>query len=96
MNDIIYLIIDFVLGMLLGSLYLLGLWETVRRLPESRHPVLWMIISIILRLSLVLGGFFYFISNKQLESFAALFVGFLLIRAIAVRYVLTRRRPANY
>jgi F1F0 ATPase subunit 2 len=78
------LCIPFVLGSLIGWVYFSGLWETVRRLPESKNPHGLMILSFAARTLFALGGFFI-LMDGQWERMAASVAGFLIIKTILVR-----------
>jgi F1F0 ATPase subunit 2 len=48
-------------GMILGTIFFWGLWWTVRRGLASRRPALWFLGSVIVRMSIVMGGFLLFV-----------------------------------
>jgi F1F0 ATPase subunit 2 len=79
-----------VLGGILGAVYFLSLWRTVRRLPVSDHPARLMIVGFLLRMALALTGF-YLIMAGDWRRAAAAAVGFLAAR-YAVAWSL---RPAS-
>jgi F1F0 ATPase subunit 2 len=64
MNDIVYMILAFFGGLLLGTLFFGGLWFTVRKLVVSKIPALWFLGSFILRVSITLIGFYYIFSGS--------------------------------
>ncbi len=43
-------------GITLGLIFFGGLWWTVRKGVHSRQPALWFLGSLLLRMSIVLGG----------------------------------------
>lgn len=43
-------------GAVLALVWLAGLWATVRRLPDAAHPVRLVVLSLIVRLVVVVGG----------------------------------------
>jgi len=49
------LIALFLVGFALGGLYFCGLWLTLRRLPYWQHPFLGMGLSLLTRLTVLLG-----------------------------------------
>lgn len=55
MMGLINLTILFLVGFFLGGLYFWGLWMTLRRLPHWRHPFLGMGLSLLTRLTVLLG-----------------------------------------
>lgn len=78
------LIPAFAWGMVLGALFLAGLWVTVRRLEHSARPGLLMVASYVARMLIVLFGF-YLLSNGDWRNLVAALAGFTLIRILAVR-----------
>jgi F1F0 ATPase subunit 2 len=60
MIEALLLIWAWIAGMLLGTIFFGGLWWTVRRGLASRRPAVWFLGSIIVRLSIVMGGFLLF------------------------------------
>jgi F1F0 ATPase subunit 2 len=78
------LLVPFVLGGLIGWVYFFGLWETVRRLPESKSPHGLMILSFAARTLFALGGF-YILADGQWERTAASVSGFFIVKLLLVR-----------
>ncbi len=73
-------------GLALGAIYLGGLWLTVRSLPTMRQPAFWFLASFVLRVSIVLAGF-YVIMQGRWERLIACMVGFLFARTILIRHL---------
>jgi F1F0 ATPase subunit 2 len=71
-------------GVLLGTFYFGGLWFTVRRLPDTRHPALLTMVSFLGRMFITLAGF-YFIMGSRVENLLACLVGFLLARQLLIK-----------
>jgi len=71
----------FTAGLILGAAYFIALWQTVRRLPSAASPVRLMLGSLVLRLAL-LAGAFYFIMGGHWERLALALVGFVVMRKI--------------
>ncbi|QVL34078.1 ATP synthase subunit I [Telmatocola sphagniphila] len=71
-------------GLLLGIVFLGGLWWTVQKGLVSNNPALWFLGSFLLRAALVLVGF-YFVSQGPWESLSACLLGFLCARIFVVR-----------
>lgn len=84
MNSISILILVFIAGAALGYGYFAGLWWTVRRMSNSEHPVQWMVGSAIIRLSVVLIGFWSLMAGRW-ENLLAAILGFLVARTVMVR-----------
>ncbi|MGD2075033.1 MAG: ATP synthase subunit I [Gammaproteobacteria bacterium] len=84
MNDWAALLIPFLLGMLLGALYLAGLWITVRRLPRVRRPARWLLASTALRIGLLLAGFWYLLGDGHWPRLLAALAGFVTLRTLTL------------
>lgn len=80
----VWFIVAFAVGAALGTLYFGGLWITVRRLASSPQPAFLMFVSYLLRVGVVLTGF-YLVMDGRWEPLAASMVGFLLARSLVVR-----------
>jgi len=78
------------LGAGLGGLYFGGLWLTVQKLPDTPHPGRWWLASLMLRLMLLLAGFYSLLSwqsDPVMRSvmIAAALVGLLLVRTVLIQ-----------
>ncbi len=78
-----------VAGLALGLFFFGGLRLTVARLPRSRRPALLLAVSALLRLSLVLAGFFFVLQGDWRNAVAAL-GGF-----VAARFLMLRRAASH-
>ncbi|MGB5217925.1 MAG: ATP synthase subunit I [Smithella sp.] len=76
------LLVAFVAGLALGTIYFTALWRTVRQLPSAKSPASLMIASFILRMAVVLAGFYLIIGGGHWERLAAAMMGFIIIRKI--------------
>lgn len=76
-------------GIVLGMFYFGGLWLTVRRLHTSNRPMLLLLTSSAIRMSLALTGFYLVMDGEWMRLLACL-VGFFL-----ARLVLTFRMPST-
>jgi len=74
----------FVAGVALGVFYFTGLWQTVKKMPSSEHPLRLIIGSFTLRMIIVLTAF-YFIMGSQWERLAAALTGFVLMKIILTK-----------
>lgn len=81
---IVELLTSFIVGTAIGGVYFVGLWETIRRLPDVEKPVRRIALSYALRMTLALSGF-YFVMQGEWERLAAAMVGFLLMRELLLR-----------
>jgi F1F0 ATPase subunit 2 len=75
-------------GILFGIIYFGGLWLTIQKMSQVDRPVVLLIASFIVRLGLVLVGF-YLVSNGRLELLAVSLVTFFLTRF----FFISRIRP---
>ena len=73
-------------GILLGIIYFGGLWLTIQRMSQVSRPILLLTGSFILRLGMVLVGF-YLVSNGRLEFLAVCLVTFLLTRFYFIKKI---------
>jgi len=71
-------------GIALGCFYFMGLWWTLKRLPSARRPVLLNTMSFLLRLVVVLTGF-YLILGAGWQMLAVSMLGFIAVRILLVR-----------
>ena len=90
MNEFFQLTLALVAGGGLGGIFFGGLWYTVRLGLRARQPAVWFLLSMLARMSLVLGGF-YLVGHSDWRRLAACLVGFVIARIIVVR----QTRPVN-
>ncbi|SEK56520.1 ATP synthase subunit I [Nitrosovibrio tenuis] len=74
-------------GVLLGAMFFIGLWWTVRRGLSSRRPGSWFICSMVLRMSLAVSGFHFLLTlpGSGWKTLAAGLLGFIIARLAATR-----------
>ncbi len=77
----------FVTGVILGLIYFLGLWVTVRKLAQRQHTGLWMMTSLMLRLGFVLTGFYFLMGTAGWQGLLAALPGFSLMRLMLTRWL---------
>ncbi len=92
MNEITLLLLAAFAGLVLGAVFFGGLWWTVQQGIVSNYPALWFCGSFIVRVTVVLAGF-YFIGGGHWQRLLSCLVGFFLARMIVVR--LTRPLVEN-
>lgn len=85
MNEMLSLAPALVSGILLGAIFFGGLWWTVRKGFSSQRPALWFFGSLLLRMSIVLAGF-YFVSGGHWERLLVCLLGFVTARLIVTRF----------
>lgn len=84
MSEVMISILSIVAGAVLGVIFFVGLWWTVRRAMTSRQPGLLVLGSMLGRTGLVMVGF-YFVSGGQWQRLALCLAGFIVARIILVR-----------
>jgi len=84
MNEIVYMILALIAGLALGLLFFGGLWVTVKKAVASKIPAIWFFISLLVRLSITLIGFYY-ISLGSWQRLIVGVVGFIMARFIVLR-----------
>ena len=92
MSDALTLVLAWLAGGVLGAIFFGGLWWTVRRGMSSEQPARWFLGSLLLRIAVVLTGF-YFTAGGHWERFLVCGLGFALARPVVTW--LTRPRGAK-
>ena len=72
-------------GLLLGVGFFGGLWWTVQKGLTAKNPALWFFGSTLLRVSLVLGGF-YLIARDDWRALLVGLLGFVIARMAVTRF----------
>lgn len=85
MNEIPYLLLSSLGGLLLGGLFFGGLWYTVRKAVTAKIPALWIFCSFILLIAITLVGF-YFIGHGDWKKLVACLVGFVIARFVVILF----------
>ncbi|RRQ21008.1 ATP synthase subunit I [Thiohalobacter thiocyanaticus] len=85
MSELLQLIFAFAAGILLGLVFFWGLWLTIAGLPRAPRPGLRLLGSLLLRLGLVLAGFYFIARNGDWQPVLAAALGFTLPRLLLVR-----------
>ena len=93
MNETLTLALAWVAGAVLGAVFFGGLWWTLRKGVASQQPALWFFCSLMLRMSIVLPGF-YFIGRGHWQRLLLCLLGFITAR-LAVTW-LTRPSVGNH
>jgi F1F0 ATPase subunit 2 len=83
MNAAVTLLLAFALGVILGVMFFGGLWWTVARGTGSRYAAPWFLLSLLLRSSGAMLGF-YLVGRGSWEKLAACLAGFVIARLIVV------------
>ncbi len=77
----LYLILSVLVGILLGLFYFGGLWLTVQKITAITYPYLLVLLSFIIRVAVVLVGFFLLLRADWRYLLAAL-AGFIVARTL--------------
>jgi len=88
MNEILYRILVFIAGLVLGTLFFGGLWLTVKKTVASKTPALWVFGSFIFRVSITMLGFYY-IASGNWQRLVICLLGFTMARFGVVRLTKT-------
>lgn len=73
-------------GALLGGLYFGGLWLTIERVQRSKRPGFLLFISFLIRLGLVMAGF-YLVAGGDLGRLVACLAAFLVTRWLFIKWL---------
>jgi len=84
MNEILRVVFAGIAGLGLGVIFFGGLWWTVRKGVSSKHPAAWFLGSMLLRMGLVLAGF-YFVGGGDWKRLIACLLGFIIARLLVTR-----------
>jgi len=71
-------------GAALGAVFFGGLWWTVRKGVASRRPALWFLGGGLVRIAIVVAGF-YFVGGGQWRRLVCALVGFIVARLVVLR-----------
>jgi F1F0 ATPase subunit 2 len=92
MNEFLILAVALLAGLILGAIFFGGLWWTVRNGVSSKHPALWFLGSMLLRMCIVLLGF-YFVGRGNWQRLVACLLGFIIARFFVIRLTRTPIKP---
>jgi F1F0 ATPase subunit 2 len=85
MSEISNMIVAFIGGLLLGTIFFGGLWFTVKKLTTSKIPALLVLSSFFFRISITLLGF-YFIGLGDWKKLVACMIGFIIARFVIIHF----------
>ncbi len=95
MNDTMALVLASLAGLSLGVIFFGGLWWTVRKGMASSRPALWFLGSFLLRMGIVMAGF-YFIGQGDWHRLAACLAGFVIARLLVTRFSARLEKEASH
>lgn len=81
MIDLLSLVFALLAGMMLGAVFFGGLLWTVHKGVSAKHPALWFLGSMLLRMCIVVLGF-YFILGDSWQRLLAGLLGFIVARIV--------------
>jgi len=87
MSEATRLILCALAGAGLAVLFFGGLWWTVRRSMTSKWPGLWVFISLIVRMAMILTGF-YLVAGGHWQRLVACLIGLVAARTLLTRLIL--------
>lgn len=96
MSEMPILIMSGAAGLGLGVFFFAGLWWTIRRGGSAQRPALLFLGSLLLRMGIVLTGF-YLVSDGDWQRLLVCLLGFVIGRSILTRFAgppLERLPPA--
>ena len=76
------LVAAFAAGLALGAFYFTALWRTVCQLPKTHSPARLMLVSFVVRMAVVMAGFYLVMGGEHWERLAAAMLGFIIMRKI--------------
>jgi F1F0 ATPase subunit 2 len=94
MSNFLSLLLAVLAGLLLGAIFFGGLWWTVRKGMTSTRPALLFFSSMLLRMSIVLLGFYFILGDNWLRLLAGL-CGFFVARLLIIRYTRVTLQPVE-
>ncbi len=89
---LLYLGLSLAAGMLLGAFFFGGLWWTVQVITGSDNPYLVSIASFLVRVAVVLAGF-YFLLRADWPYLLAGLAGFIIARIILTHKLKSGEEP---
>lgn len=81
MNEIFMRMLAWIVGVALGVIFFGGLWWTIRKAVASQQPAFWFVGSLILRMGIVMVGF-YFVGHGQWQRLLLCLAGFVVGRLL--------------
>ncbi len=94
MNEILIVTFALLAGCLLGGFFFAGLWWTVHRGVSSTRPALWFLGSWLLRMGIVLAGF-YPVCQGDWRRLAACLLGFTSTRFFIMRWLRLKNKSGH-
>ncbi len=87
MTTVLYFIIAFIIGLIIGVFYFQLLWLTVSNLPKSKRPYMLSIVSLFVRLIIVFLAFFLIITIGNWQHLIVCLLGFVGVRILYINRI---------
>ena len=84
MNEILYMVLAFFGGLVLGTLFFGGLWLTMKKVLTSKMPGLLFSGSFLIRAGITMIGFYY-ISLGHWQRLVICVIGYIVARILVMR-----------
>lgn len=85
MNENLFMIVALLTGVVIGGIFFGGLWFTVKKGVTSKIPALWFLGSFVLRMGVVLLGYYLILQNGSWQNGFICLIGFIAARFIVIR-----------
>lgn len=87
MTTVLYFIIAFIIGTIIGVFYFQLLWLTVSNLPKSKRPYMLSLVSLFVRLIVVFVAFFLIIKVGNWQHLIVCLLGFVGVRIFYIKKI---------
>ena len=77
--------LGFFAGLLLGLFFFGGLYWSVEKLPQVKNPAILMLLSLLVRMAALMGGFILLFKRSFAGGIAALF-GVIFVKFLLIAY----------
>ena len=84
-SETINMVLAFVSGLALGTVFFGGLWITVKKAVTAKIPALWIFGSFFFRISITMAGF-YFVSSGNWKKLVVCVAGFIVARLLVIHF----------
>ena len=95
MGEILYILLAFITGLILGTVFFAGLWFTVNKAVHARYPAIWFIGSFLIRFGIVLLGFYLVGAGHWLRLVICL-LAFIIARFLVVHYTRSVKKGGQH
>ena len=81
-----FMILALLAGIALGVFFFAGLWFTVRKGVAAKTPAAWFLVSFLVRMAVVLGGFYWIAQAGEWQPLSMALLGFIIARMVLTRF----------